>query len=163
VRLAISQITWPFFTLFGDDAKETILELVPAHIEDPDRLATVMRVDIRSKDRPFPGGTFDVSWAGVLKMNADHGVARIDRAMQIYAAYLEPSVLEALSELRTSEFLVLRLQRLDEHVEVNRKVAFLEFPFPGRGPESGFRQFWAVIRKLDGSLQKDPARLRRRL
>jgi hypothetical protein len=133
VRLALSQITWPFFTLFGDDSEEAVLALAPAHIEDPSRLATVMRVDIRSKDRPFPGGTFDVSWAEVLKMNADRGAARIDRAMQIYAGYLEPSVLEALSELRTSEFLVLRLQRLDEYVEMNREVALLEFPFSGPG------------------------------
>lgn len=162
VRLAVKQITWPFFTLFGDDTEASMQELVPEHVGDEGRLSQVMRVDIRSKDRAFPGGTFDVSWAEVLKMNADSGTARVDRAMQIYASYLSPSVLEVLSELRTSEFL-WRLQRLDEHVDMNTQVAHLEFPFDGPRGEFGFNEFWAYIRKLDRLLAKDPKRLRRRM
>ncbi|MGH8005490.1 MAG: hypothetical protein ACREQ3_00585 [Candidatus Binatia bacterium] len=121
-----------------------------------------MGIDIRSKDRAFPGGTFDVSWAEVLKLNADSGTVRLDRAMQIYASYLALPVMEALSEVRTSEFL-FRLQRLDEHVEMNTQVAHLEFPFDGRRGEFGFGQFWAMVRKLDGLLTKDLKRLRRRM
>ena len=101
-------------------------------------------------------------------MNADHGVERIDRAMQIYGAYLEPSVLELLYDLRTSEFLVLRLQRLDELIEMNTQVEFLSFPFPGsrKGEDFtsyGFGKFWTTIRALDGLLAKDPIRLQRRM
>ena len=163
VRLALKQITWPFFTLFGDDTEESMHELVPEHIQDATRLTAVVGVDIRSKDRAFPGGTtFDISWAEVLKLNADSGTVRLDRAMQIYAGYLAPPVMEALSEVRTSEFL-FRLQRLDEHVEKNTQVAHLEFPFV-RGPwEFGFGQFWEMVRKLDGTLTKDLKRLRRRM
>ncbi len=164
VRLAIKQVTWPFFTLFGDDTEDAQLELVPNHIEDADRLAAVVKVDIRSKDRAFPGGTFDVPWAEILKDNADRGIARIDRALQIYAAYLDPGVIESLSDLRSSEFLVLRLGRLDEYVEMNTDVQFISFPFPGaKGGESGYGSFWNIVRVLDELLAKDPDRLTRRL
>lgn len=126
-----------------------------------------MRIEVRSKTPGLSGSTFDVPWAEVLKGNADRGTERIDRAMQIYAAYVEPEVLEALSELRTSEFL-WRLRTLDEHVNTNTHVAFLEFPFPNppgasNRMEFGFRQFWALIHSLDALLQKDPDRLRRRM
>jgi hypothetical protein len=169
VRLALRQITWPFFALFGDETEASEFQLVPPHIEDAERLASVMRIQVRSKDRGLSGSTFDEPWADVLKGNADQGAARIDRALQIYATYLDPPVLEALSELRTSEFLVLRLQRLDEDVKMNTHVAFLEFPFPSppstphHGMDFGFGQFWDMIRRLDELLLRDPARLRRRL
>ncbi len=163
VRLAIKQITFPFFTLFGDDTEGAQLELVPDHIEDADRLASVLKVDIRSKEQPFSGGNYGVPWAGVLKGNADRGIARIDRALQIYAAYLKPEVIESLSDLRSSEFLVLRLGRMDESVEMNVDVKFLSFPFPGaRMGDCGYTSFWNTIRVLDGLLAKDPDRLRRR-
>lgn len=165
VRLAVRQITWPFFTLFGDDTEGTELELVPENIQDSDKLAAVMRIDIRSKDRAFPGGTFDISWAEVLELNANRGAERGDRVLQIYAVYLEPQILELLSELRTSEFLVLRLQRLNEHVESNTHVEFLTFPFPGYRDDYdfGFGKFWTLVQELDNLFVKDPTRLRRRL
>jgi len=166
VWLALRQITWPFFSLFGDEANESDLQLVPPHIEDPSRLASVMKIDIRSKTHGLSGSTFDVSWAEVLEENAARGAARIDRAMQIYAAYLEPEILEALSELQTSEFLVLRLHRLAEFVQTNTHVGFLEFPFvnaPDISDCFGFGQFWKIIRKLDQLLSKDPDRIRRGL
>ncbi len=168
VRLAIKQVTFPFFTLFGDDTEEAMLDLSPEHIEDPERLSRVLAIDIRSKDRPFPGGTFDIPWSQILKMNADRGADRIDRALQIYAAYLEAEVIELLSDFRTSEFLVLRLQGLDELVEMNTRVKLLRFPFPGsRKGETlgmfGYQGFWRTVLELDQTLAKDPARLRRRL
>lgn len=168
VRLALRQITWPFFSLFGDSSEESYLELVPPHVEDRDTLASVMRIELRSKDPGLSRATHDVTWAEFLKLNADLGAARIDRALQIYVTYLGPLILEALSELRTSEFLY-RLQSLDETVEVNTAVEFLEFPFPGGSygenspPAHGYRQFWTMLRRVDKLLVKDPARLRRRL
>jgi hypothetical protein len=167
IRLALSQVTWPFFSLFGDDSKEAEFQLVPEHIEEASRMASVMRIEVRSKTPGLSGYAFDVPWAEVLKENAERGTERIDRAMQIYADYVEPEVLEGLSELRTSEFL-WRLRTLDEHVNTNTRVAFLEFPFPNppgatNQMEFGFRQFWAFIRSLDALLQKDPDRLRRRM
>ncbi len=167
VRLALRQVTWPFFSLFGDDSEEAEFQLVPENIEESGRMASVMLIDVRSKTPGLSSTTFEVPWAEVLKGNADRGTERIDRAMQIYAAYVEPEVLEALSELRTSEFLV-RLRTLDDHANRNTHVAFLEFPFPNPPGASnqmdfGFRQFWGFIRRLDALLQKDPDRLRRRM
>lgn len=165
IRLALRQITWPFFSLFGDDTEESDLQLVPEHIEDMQRLASVMRIEVRSRTPGLSGSTFDVPWAEVLKENADRGAARVDRSMQIYAAYIEPPILEALFELQTSEFLA-RLRRLDEHVRVNTHVKFLDFPFvnaPDMSDRFGFGQFWATMRKLDTLLDKNPDRLRRRL
>lgn len=169
IRLAIKQITGPFFSLFGDSSEESIFEIIPEHIEDPDRMAAVLRIELRSNN---PGelmsGYFEETWDKVLKMNADHGAERIDRAMQIYGTYLEPSVLESIYEIRTSEFLVLRLQRLDELVETNTKVEFLSFPFPNfeKGEDLytwGYGKFWKMVRILDGLLVKDKERLHRRM
>ncbi len=164
-RLALREITYPFFTLFGDDSEEGALQLVPQHIQDPVKLTSVMRIDVRSNS-PLDDGYGSVPWDKLLKAQADRGASRLDRVMQIYAAYLEPEVLEPLSELRTSEFLVLRLQSLDVHVHVNQQLKFLEFPFvnaPDMSDCWGFGQFWNLMRSLDRSLHKDPDRLRRRL
>jgi hypothetical protein len=164
-RLALREITSPFFILFGDDTEGTMLDLVPQHIEDPDKLGSVMRIDVRSNS-PFDDGSGPVPWNRVLKGNADRGASRIDRVMQIYAAYLEPEVLEALSELRTSEFLVLRLQSLDMHLAANQRLKFLEFPFvnaPDMSDCWGFGGFWKMMREVDRVLIKDPERLRWRL
>jgi hypothetical protein len=169
IRLAIKQITAPFFSLFGDSNKESVFEIIPERIEDSDSMAAVLRVELRSNN---PGelmsGHFEETWDKVLKMNADHGAERIDRAMQIYGTYLEPSVLESLYDIRTSEFLVLRLQRLDELVEMNTKVEFLSFPFPNfqKGDDLhawGYGKFWKTVRILDDLLVKDEERLHRRM
>jgi hypothetical protein len=154
VRRAIRQITLPFFDLFGDTDDGSKMPLFPQHIQDPDRLAAVLRIEIRSTGRALSGVTFEVPWADVLQENANRGAAQIDRAMQIYATYLEPEVLWLLSELRSSEFLVIRLQMLVENVKRNADVKFLQFPFPSRPSiedpiSSGYGPFWEMIRKLD--------------
>ena len=123
-----------------------------------------MKIEVRSKTPALSGSTFDVPWAEVLKQNADRGAARVDRALQVYSAHLEPQILNLLFELRTSEFLA-RLQRLDEHVEMNTHVKFLDFPFvnaPDMSDCFGYGQFWATIRQLDRLLERDANRLRRR-
>lgn len=38
VRLALRQVTWPFFLLFGDDSEEAEFQLVPEHIEESGRM-----------------------------------------------------------------------------------------------------------------------------
>ena len=66
--------------------------------------------------------------------------------------------------LRTSEFLVLRLQPLD--VNVNQHLKFLEFPFvnaPDMSDCWGVGRFWKMMRELDQLLDRDPDCLRRRL
>src|SRR5258708_116305 len=55
-RLALRNITYPFFNLFDDDSQETELSLVPPHIEDREKLSSVMRIDVRSNS-PFDDGS----------------------------------------------------------------------------------------------------------
>src|SRR5215469_9220213 len=85
-RLALRGITYPFFTLFGDDSSEAELLLVPQHIEDRGKLTSVMAIDVRSNS-PFDAGSGNVPWYKLLKEVADRGASRLDRVMQIYAAY----------------------------------------------------------------------------
>jgi hypothetical protein len=163
IRLGLRQITWVFFTLFGSENEDSWLELVPPNVDDPETLNSVLKVDLRSNERVHYG-TFNEPWFEILKLNSDKGALKIDRALQIYASYLEPEVLYELSEVRTCEFLVLRLQRLDQHVSDNKQVQFLTFPFPGnRDGDYGYEKFWQHIRRLDELLEKEPARLKRRL
>ena len=169
IRIGLKQLTWLYFDLFGNENENSHLELVPKDIENPDVLQKVLKVDIRTEDRPFFGGIYGMSWAEVFKLNADLGITRIDRALQIYTPYLKPSVVESLSDLRSCEFLMLRIARLDELVEMNKDVKFLTFPFPGSHSSVddlthfGYKKFWDLIRRLDSDLIKDEAKLKRRL
>lgn len=83
--------------------------------------------------------------------------------LQIYAAYLDSEVLALLSELRTSEFLVWRLQRLKEHVDNNihvRGPILFHYVEPNPSHPWGYEQFWSLILALDRKLLKDTDRLR---
>ena len=85
--------------------------------------------------------------------------------MQTYAAYLEPSVIEKLSDIRHSEYLVLRLHEAD---------SMICYPFlpPGMidsgmdtrplGSEA-YRQFWIAMHEVDRLLERDTSQLARRL
>ena len=155
-------MTVPIYFLSAPDysKKDPPLNLVPSLLDDHARYAEVMKIDIRSN-------AYDTTtWAEYLQRKATSGAARLERTLQIYAAYLEPDALETLSELRTSEFLY-RLQTLDEHVSDNTHVKLLHLPFPRQlGEEDmdfGFGRFWELIRRLEKLLDRvDPAVLRRR-
>lgn len=183
VRLAVRVVTDPFFVLFRVDNAPHVGEFVPPHVLDDEALARVEHIDIRSHWQnwePVPDGASYLSvvetpgaytrttWAEVLREHAERGSARIDRALQIYAAYMEPEVISLLSELRTSEFLELRLRRLTEFLSDNKAAAFLPFPLVARvgdaaGDMFGYREFWGLLQRLDDILEKDAGRLRRRL
>ena len=175
-RLAIKVVTDPFFVLFGDSNEGSETELIPAHALDTQSLAAVGRIDVRSawQDSPpvTPGEDLSLrtsGWWTILKEHADRGAARIDRVLQIYSTYLDADTIRLLSRLRSTEFLIMRLQLIDEFVASNRHVHFLPFPFPGRqlGEHSpydyGYQEFWSIVRDLDRTLERDPARLKRRL
>jgi hypothetical protein len=162
VALALREMTVPFYFLSAPDYAETepSLNLVPSLLDDPARYAEVMKIDIRSN-------AYDTTtWAEYLQGKAKSGAARLERILQIYAAYIEPHTLEALSELRTSEFLY-RLQTLAEHVSDNTHVELLHLPFPRHlGQEErdfGFGQFWELVRRLERLLDRaDPVLIQRR-
>jgi hypothetical protein len=163
LRLGLRSITFPFFDLFEDRSQETRFSLVPSKIHDSAAIEVVSKMNVRSMSLYDPG-TGRLPWYRVLKDAAERGSARVDRATQIYAAYMEAEVLELLSQLMTSEFLVVRLQGIQNWVEGNKDVdvlrlRLLDGPDEGRG----YREFWEVLRKLDLRLGVNVPRLEWRL
>ena len=126
IRLAVRTITQWFFFLTGDDNASTRFALAPPHIFDKQRVQAAQDMDIRkSPSFVWP----PTSWAELFKSSADRGSQQLTQTLQIYAAYIDPEVLALLSELRTSEFLVLRLRGLDDYVSANQGVKVLGFHF----------------------------------
>lgn len=164
IRLAIRQVTSPFFILIGDDTQESLVsrQLIPEHINDLDRLARVLKIDVRASNISLSGSTYPLPWADVLEGNAQRGAAEVDRILQTYSAYLDPAVIEALSDFRRSEYL-WRMKHLNEYAEDNKHVEFLPLPIPdnARGEDRfGFSKFWDAISRLDSMLAVDESRLR---
>lgn len=166
IRLAIRQITSPFFILIGDDTEESVVnrQLIPEHIQDADRITKALEIDVRASNISLSGVSYPVPWASVLEGNAQRGAAEVDRILQTYSAYLDPAVIEALSDFRRSEYL-WRMSHLIEYAEGNSHVEFLPLPLPSAkegGDRYGFEKFWSAVQKLDGLLTMDERRLRER-
>jgi hypothetical protein len=75
---------------------------------------------------------------------------------------------DQLSELRTSEFLVLRLRGLDDYVNMKKEAKVLGFHFvdpPSMQDhmDTGYKPFWDIVTSLDSVLERDDAKLERRL
>lgn len=165
LRLALHSITQWFFLLLGDDGPHARFALVPAHVFDMKSVQEAQTVDIRKPLAIFSPPT---TWAELLQTSADRGSQQLTQVLQIYAPYLEPDVLALLSELRTSDFLVLRLRGLRDHVEMNKHVQTLGFHFvdpPGMRDhlDTGWDRFWKIMVQLDRLLERDTKRLERRL
>jgi hypothetical protein len=165
VRLSLQTITGWFFELLGDDRPEARFTLVPAQVFDTKSVQAAQTIDIRKPLTIFSPPT---TWAELLQTSADRGSQQLTQALQIYAPYLEPEVLALLSELRTSEFLVMRLRGLRDHVDMNKHVERLGFHFvdpPGMldHMDTGWERFWRIVARLDALLERDTTRLARRL
>ncbi len=164
-RLALHTITGCFFLLLGDDGPNARFALVPPHVFDSKRIQAAQSIEIREPLQIFFPPT---SWAELLKSSADRGSQQLTQALQIYAPYLDPEVLALLSELRTSDFLVLRLRGLDDYVSANKEVKKLCFYFvdpPGMHDhmDTGYDRFWKIVLRLDMILEKDETRLEHRV
>jgi len=165
IRLALHTITQNFFLLLDDDAPDARFALVPPHVFDSKRIQAAQSIDIR---QPLPIFSPPTCWAELLRSSADRGSQQLTQALQIYAPYLDPEVLALLSELRTSDFLVLRLRGLDDYVSMNKQVDKLYFDFvdpPGMldHMDTGYDHFWKIMSRLDTILKKDKPELERRL
>lgn len=103
------------------------------------------RALIAAKLKSQPG------WKDSIQNAAIRGSGEIDRTLQIYAAYLDPDVLAAISALRHSEFL-FRIQRMEEQPMLDVPVdARNHFP-----PDAfGYEYFWGLVAQLDGILVRD--------
>jgi hypothetical protein len=165
LRLAIRTITQWFFFLVDDDNEATRFALAPPHILDAQKVQNAEEIDIRTSPSFVSPAT---SWAALLKTSADRGSQEITQTLQIYAPYIDPEALALLSELRTSEFLNLRLRTIDDYVETNKNVKTLHFDFidpPGMldHRDTGYAKFWQIVIRLDQILKRDDAKLERRL
>jgi hypothetical protein len=126
IRLALHTITGWFFMLVGDDGPEAQFALVPPHILDMQRVQAAQEIDIR---KPLANMDPPTSWAQLLESSATRGSEQLTQALQIYASYLDPETLALLSELRTSDFLVMRLRGLSDFVSMNKHIEMLHFYF----------------------------------
>jgi hypothetical protein len=160
LRMAVRQITWPFFFLWDEDKAEIQFDLRPTSIDDPKKLARVNKIDIRSR-----GFTGDPYWQTISE-NAKRGSEQIDRALAIYSGYLEPEVIDSISNLQASFFLSHRLKELGQIVEVNAHVSPLHFYFDREAKIDGYSEFydfWDRVGELDKLLENNPDRLCKRL
>lgn len=129
VRLALRELVVPFFPWFSKENSD----LVPGDVESPAALGAAREKNIRD---PSPWSDLHQSpsrrflYYELFKQFGDRGVSRLDLALQIYAPYLDPEVLEILANIRTSEYLVLRLQKIDRFVEMNQDISVLRLPCP---------------------------------
>jgi hypothetical protein len=91
-----------------------------------------------------------------IKRDATSATAAIDRALQTYAAYLDPEILYSVSELRRSRWL-WQLQNLGPRMPVD--FGLLDGKFR-RDDDIGYQHFWAIVEKLwneDDGLYRDSA------
>ena len=151
--------------LVGDDGPNARFELVPPHILDMERVQAAQKIDIRKPMTLFSPPT---NWADLLQSSATRGSEQLTQALQIYASYLDAETLALLSDLRTSDFLVLRLRNLKDYVDMNNHVETLTFHFidpPGMldHMDTGYERFWRILMRLDQVLERDKAKLERRL
>ncbi len=165
VRLALRTLTGWFFMLVGDDGPEARFILAPPHILDRDKILAAQEIDIRKPMEIFSPAT---SWIELLESSTTRGSQQLTQALQIYAPYLDPGTLELISELRTSEFLILRLGGLRDYANINKDVKELHFHFidpPGMldRMDTGYERFWKIVMRLDNILELDRNKLERRL
>jgi hypothetical protein len=153
--------------LLGQDKESTRFDLAPSNVLDKSAWAALSKTDIRSNPDYFDAGH---PWWRVLNENAIASARQLDRVTQIYGPYLDADTFELLSNLRTDEFLNLRLVRLDEFVKENQGLKFLPFPWWGDVPSDiqkqdpfGYVRFWKLVGQLDRVLYKDSAAMERRL
>jgi hypothetical protein len=164
IRLALHTLTGWFFMLVGDDGLDARFALVPPHILDMQRVRAAQEIDIRKPLEIFSPAT---SWAELLESSATRGSQQLTQALQIYAPYLDPETLALLSELRTSDFLVLRLRGLSDYVSMNKNVTTLGFHFVDPlgmldHMDTGYERFWEIVARLDKVLELDQNKLERR-
>jgi hypothetical protein len=166
LRLAIRHLSGLFLEVFGDEWSE--FSLVPKQVLSRNDRMRVAETDLRAPGPYSRGDGIYPAWWQLFQDAASESAARIDRALQIYATYLDSECLALISDLRTSEFFAFRLLKLGEHIEMNKEakgaIRFVYVEDRDVDPSDmwGYAHFWRIVMELDRRLEKDEARLRRR-
>ena len=166
LRLAIRQLSGPFFEVLFRETGQVPPEfgLVPLNVLDQPNRTVLAALDLNAASPFTPATGPPLKWWDAFQGSATNASKQIDRVLLIYAPYLDSDVLALVSELQTSEFLVMRLQRLGEHVTMNASEGRpLPFRYAEPSPDHpwGYEHFWGLVSELDKKLTKDETRLRR--
>jgi hypothetical protein len=126
---AVDHATFPFKHdyIYGDQcaAPESPLDML-----DKKRREILAQINLNGAS-PYAGGSFEpVKWCNLIRDAAVRGSAQVTTALQIYASYLAPEIIEITSEFLNTPFLRMRLLLMDElmlantHGDKDRRVPF---------------------------------------
>jgi hypothetical protein len=167
LRLALQQLSGPFYEVFLREAGDVPPEfgIVPANILDAKSRKLLASLDLNAESPATPAEGRPLKWGVWFAESAKAADGEIGRVLQTYAAYLDPDVLAALSDLRTSEFFGIRLKGMDDFLKANSfrgdEPLLFMYADPNSDHPFGYEHFWNVMIELDARLAKDEARLRR--
>jgi hypothetical protein len=124
----------------------------PLDLLDDARRECLATLDLNS-DSTYRNGSYDVvKWHNLLQSAAQKGAEEIRIALQIYASYLPPDVMEATTSLLYSRFLQYRLLLIHDvidantHNDPNRPVLFF-WVRNDRMHNAEYEELWDLLAK----------------
>jgi hypothetical protein len=122
----------------------------PSDMLDPERRKILSTLDLNSTS-PYADGSFEeIRWFRILERAAREGVGEITTTLQIYAAYLSPDVMDAVTKVLHSDFMRFRLLHINDivqantHGDENRPVPFFWVAEDGRNGRE-YEEFWGLL------------------
>lgn len=167
LRLALRSLSGIFLEMFGDEWSE--FALVPKQIFSREERIRVAKTDLRAPGPYSRGDDIHPAWWQLLQDATSECATRLDRALQIYATYLDSTTLALISDLRTSEFFAFRLLKLGEHIAMNHAIegpihfVYVEDRDVDPTHMWGYEHYWRLVAQLDKRLERNEERLRRRV
>jgi hypothetical protein len=168
---AVDHATFPFKhdSIYGGkcEAPPSPLDLL-----DQKRREVLAQVNLNSAS-PYAGGSFEpVKWCELIQNAAVKGTALATTALQIYASYLPPMVMEITSDLLNSPFLRMGLLEMHELIlantygDKNRRVPFF-WVKDNKMHGADYENFWRLVAAVmaacspgDAEMQTRPQFLR---
>jgi len=122
----------------------------PTDLLDSERRKILATLNLNSPS-PYADGSFDeIKWHSLLESAAARGVHEITTILQIYAGYLSPEVMDAITQLLYSDFLQVRLLNIHDIVLANTHHA-ADRPVPffwvadDRMHNADYEEFWRLM------------------
>lgn len=122
----------------------------PMDLLDSSRREILTSLNLNS-DSTYRNGSYEVvKWHSLLESAATKGVQEITTALQIYASYLSPEVMEGVTKLLYSRFLQYRLLLIHDiidantHDNANRSVPFF-WVRDDRLHNAEYEDFWRLM------------------
>jgi hypothetical protein len=146
---AIGHVTSPFcISVMWRDKCE--VPESPIDLLDTKRRDILSSLDLNA-DSTCRHGTFEVvKWHSLIESLATRGAYEITTALQIYAAYLSPEIIESTTGLLYSDFFQYRLLRIHDIVDANthgnpdRPVPFF-WAKKEEGYNTDYEEFWQLM------------------